>query len=257
MLPDDSVGIMIGDVGGHDLRAAAAMAQTRSMLRALFYDRRTPPSGVLTQLDRTLQATAGIPVTTACLARVEPGETGWLLRWSSAGHLPPLLIGPERETEYLYAEPGLPLGVSTGEPRPDHTRELPRGPCCCSSPTGSWNTRPTPSTRAWPRSPVSPSPTSHGRCRNSCGRWRTVIPETAGTTWRSSLSASPRTARLNPSGAGRHRPPEPSRGRTSPPPERACSGLRPLAVVGPVLAACLLLPAPLRGHARLPRVVRP
>ncbi|WP_078621386.1 PP2C family protein-serine/threonine phosphatase [Streptomyces sp. NRRL WC-3626] len=127
VLPDDSVGVMIGDVGGHDLRAAAAMAQARSMLRALFYDRRTPPSGVLTQLDRTLHATADIPVTTACLARVEPGESGWVLRWSSAGHLPPLLIGPELETEYLYAEPGLPLGVSTGEPRPDHTRELPAG----------------------------------------------------------------------------------------------------------------------------------
>lgn len=127
VLPDDSVGVMIGDVGGHDLRAAAAMAQARSMLRALFYDRRTPPSGVLTQLDRTLHATADIPVTTACLARVEPGESGWVLRWSSAGHLPPLLIGPELETEYLYAEPGLPLGVSTGEPRPDHTRELPPG----------------------------------------------------------------------------------------------------------------------------------
>ncbi|TQL24574.1 PP2C family protein-serine/threonine phosphatase [Streptomyces sp. SLBN-134] len=127
VLPDGSVGVMIGDVGGHDLRAAAAMAQARSMLRALFYDRRTPPSEVLTQLDHTLHATTDIPVTTACLARVEPGESGWVLRWSTAGHFPPLLIGPGAETEYLYAEPGLPLGVSTGEHRPDHTRPLPPG----------------------------------------------------------------------------------------------------------------------------------
>ncbi|WP_345575052.1 GAF domain-containing SpoIIE family protein phosphatase [Streptomyces prasinosporus] len=127
VLPDNTVGVMIGDVGGHDLHAAAAMARTHSMLRALLYDRRTPPSGVLTQLDRTLQATTDIPVTTACLARIEPAESGWLLRWSTAGHFPPLLIGPDAETEYLYAEPGLPLGVNTGEQRPDHTRPLPAG----------------------------------------------------------------------------------------------------------------------------------
>ncbi|MFE0403390.1 MULTISPECIES: PP2C family protein-serine/threonine phosphatase [Streptomyces] len=127
VLPDDAVGIMIGDVGGHDLYAAAAMAQTHSMLRALLYDRRTPPSEILAQLDRTLHATADVPVTTACLARIEPDPSGWVLRWSTAGHFPPLLISPDLETEYLHAEPGLPLGVSTGEHRPDHTRSLPAG----------------------------------------------------------------------------------------------------------------------------------
>ncbi|MFF5678849.1 PP2C family protein-serine/threonine phosphatase [Streptomyces althioticus] len=127
VLPDDSVGVAIGDVGGHDLDAAAAMARIHSMLRALLYDRRTPPSEVLVQLDRTLQATADIPVTTVCLARIEPHETGWVLRWSTAGHFPPLLITPDLETEYLDAEPGVPLAVSTGIARPDHTHELPAG----------------------------------------------------------------------------------------------------------------------------------
>lgn len=65
---------MIGDVVGHDMRAAAAMAQTRSMLRALLFDRFTPPSSVLTQLDRTLNAITDLPVTTACLARMEQAE---------------------------------------------------------------------------------------------------------------------------------------------------------------------------------------
>ncbi|MFF9331263.1 PP2C family protein-serine/threonine phosphatase [Streptomyces albogriseolus] len=127
VLPDDTVGVAIGDVAGHDLDAAAAMARIHSMLRALHYDRRTPPSQVLVQLDRTLQATADIPVTTVCLARVEPHETGWVLRWSTAGHFPPLLITPDLETAYLDAEPGVPLGVSTGIERPDHTRELSAG----------------------------------------------------------------------------------------------------------------------------------
>ncbi|MFC9113474.1 MULTISPECIES: PP2C family protein-serine/threonine phosphatase [Streptomyces] len=127
VLPDDAVGVMIGDVAGHDLYAAAAMARINSMLRALLYDLRNPPSQVLGQLDRTLLTTTDIPVTTVCLARIEPQETGWVLRWSTAGHFPPLLIGPDLETEYLEAEPGLPLGVSTGMERPDHTHPLPAG----------------------------------------------------------------------------------------------------------------------------------
>lgn len=126
-LPDDACAIVIGDVVGHDLHAAAAMAQTRSMLRAVLFDRLTPPSAVLQQLDRTLLAVTDLPVATVCLARIEPGDGGYTLRWSTAGHLPPLLITPGHQAEYLHAEPGLPLGVSTGQHRPDHTRPLPGG----------------------------------------------------------------------------------------------------------------------------------
>ncbi|MFF3689786.1 PP2C family protein-serine/threonine phosphatase [Streptomyces sp. NPDC002187] len=127
LLPDRACAAVIGDVGGHDLRAAAAMAQTRNMLRALLYDRRTPPSAVLTQLDHTLHAITNNPVTTACLARIEPKGSAWTLHWSTAGHLPPLLITPGRAPEYLHAEPGIPLGVDAHQPRPDHTRPLSAG----------------------------------------------------------------------------------------------------------------------------------
>lgn len=126
-LPDDACAAVIGDVVGHDLHAAAAMAQTRSMLRALLFDRLTPPSAILTQLDHTLHAITDLPVATACLARIERDDGGYTLHWSTAGHLPPLLITPDRRAEYLHAEPGLPLGVSTEQHRPDHTRSLPAG----------------------------------------------------------------------------------------------------------------------------------
>ncbi|MFP8959689.1 PP2C family protein-serine/threonine phosphatase [Streptomyces nanhaiensis] len=127
LLPDRSCAAVIGDVVGHDLKAAASMAQTRNMLRALLYDRRTPPSLVLSQLDRTLHAITESSVTTACLARIEPEGDGWCLHWSSAGHLPPLVITPDRRTVYLHADPGVPLGVDTRQPRPDHTHPLPGG----------------------------------------------------------------------------------------------------------------------------------
>ncbi|MFJ6636776.1 PP2C family protein-serine/threonine phosphatase [Streptomyces sp. NPDC091376] len=127
LLPDNACAAVIGDVVGHDLHAAAAMAQTRSMLRALLFDRLTPPSSVLNQLDRTLHAITDLPVATACLARIEPADDGWRLHWSTAGHLPPLQITPDRRTEYLHAEPGLPLAVSPGLHRPDHTHPLSAG----------------------------------------------------------------------------------------------------------------------------------
>ncbi|MFJ2592343.1 PP2C family protein-serine/threonine phosphatase [Streptomyces erythrochromogenes] len=123
-LPDGALALVIGDVGGHDLKAAAAMAQTRNMLRALLYDRRTPPSAILTQLDRTLQAITDTPITTAFLARIEPADAGWTLHWSTAGHPPPLMIGSDGTARYLHAEPGLPLGVDPDVPRPDHKHPL-------------------------------------------------------------------------------------------------------------------------------------
>jgi hypothetical protein len=126
-LPGDAVGAVIGDVAGHDLRAAAAMLQIRYMLNALLYDRRTPPSAVLTALDRALCSIIESPVTTACLARIEPSGHAWRLHWSSAGHLPPLLLTPDSPARYLYAEPGLPLGVDPGQPRSDATHPLPAG----------------------------------------------------------------------------------------------------------------------------------
>nr|WP_310437228.1 SpoIIE family protein phosphatase [Streptomyces sp. 3330] len=126
-LPDNACAAVIGDVVGHDLYSAAAMAQIRSMLRALLYDRLTPPSAVLHQLDRTLEAITDLPVTTVCLARIEKAKQGWTLHWSTAGHLSPLLIDPDGEARYLRGEPGLPLAVSTEEPRSDHSHALPAG----------------------------------------------------------------------------------------------------------------------------------
>ncbi|MFD9983421.1 SpoIIE family protein phosphatase [Streptomyces massasporeus] len=126
-LPDDVVAVVIGDVVGHDLHAAAAMASTRNMLRALLFDRESSPGAVLARLDHTLQAVTPNPVTTTALARIEPEGPGWRLRWSTAGHVPPLLITSEHRVEVLTAEPGLPLGVDPDEPRPDHSRFLPPG----------------------------------------------------------------------------------------------------------------------------------
>lgn len=126
-LPDGAVGAVIGDVAGHDLHAAAAMAQIRNMLRALLFDRRAAPSAVLAALDRTLHAITQHPVTTACVARIEPCDRGWKLNCSSAGHPPPLLLTASGAAEYLRVDPGVPLGVDLAQTRSDDTRLLPAG----------------------------------------------------------------------------------------------------------------------------------
>ncbi|GLW01915.1 GAF domain-containing SpoIIE family protein phosphatase [Streptomyces lavendulae] len=126
-LPDGSVALVIGDVVGHDLNAAAAMASTRNMLRSLLFELGRPPSAVLTQLDRTLQAITDNPVTTTGLAHIERAGDAWRMIWSTAGHVPPLLITPGGRPHYLFAEPGLPLNVDSEQSRPDHTLPLPPG----------------------------------------------------------------------------------------------------------------------------------
>lgn len=126
-LPDDACAVVIGDVGGHSLQAAAEMAQARSMLRALLYERNGAPGTVLTQLDRTLQAITDTPLTTACAARLRPARTGWDLHWNTAGHLAPLLLAPGAPGQYLDAEPGPPLCADYTAARPSHHRRLPGG----------------------------------------------------------------------------------------------------------------------------------
>ena len=79
--------------------AAAAMGQIRSILRGIAYDRPESPAQVLTRVDGVLTGLHVGTLATALVARVDQtpeqaaaGLRG--LRWSSAGHLPPLLLTP-------------------------------------------------------------------------------------------------------------------------------------------------------------------
>ncbi|MER6983078.1 PP2C family protein-serine/threonine phosphatase [Streptomyces carpinensis] len=125
LLPDGACAAVIGDVVGHDLRAAADMAQMRNMLRPLYYDCQTSPSASLSRLDHIIQALEDAPVATALLARLEPADGAWQLHWSSAGHPPPLLLLPDGRVRYLETDPGLPLGVVADLPRPDCRQAIP------------------------------------------------------------------------------------------------------------------------------------
>ena len=116
--PDGSLDLVIGDAIGHDTRAAVRMAELRHTLRTLALDRAAGPAEVLQRLDRALR-TLGADAGATCLhARLGPPDGDGLrqLTWSSAGHLPPVLVSGGR-AELLDRAPDLMLGVAADSPR--------------------------------------------------------------------------------------------------------------------------------------------
>jgi light-regulated signal transduction histidine kinase (bacteriophytochrome) len=122
--PDGSTVLVIGDVVGHDVQAAACMAQLRGLLRGIAFDSGASPARVLSRLDAAIEGLGLGAMATVLVARLEPADDGARLRWSSAGHLPPLVTGPDGAARALTAgRAGLLLGVDAGAPRTD-TEEL-------------------------------------------------------------------------------------------------------------------------------------
>jgi sigma-B regulation protein RsbU (phosphoserine phosphatase) len=127
--PDGATVAVIGDVVGHDVDAAASMGQIRSMVRATAYGRSDSPAEVLTRVDTVLSGLHVGTLATALVARIEQPEAQRrqglrTLRWSSAGHLPPLLLHPDGTVELLATAPERLLGTGTPCPRSDHTAQL-------------------------------------------------------------------------------------------------------------------------------------
>jgi anti-sigma regulatory factor (Ser/Thr protein kinase)/putative methionine-R-sulfoxide reductase with GAF domain len=100
------VGLVIGDVVGHGLRAAALMGQLRTALHA-YAEEGHGPSLTLELVDRFVQSLGEYAMATASYAIFDP-ETS-RLRIATAGHPPPIVIS-ERGARVLEVTPGAPLG---------------------------------------------------------------------------------------------------------------------------------------------------
>ncbi|MEU1616614.1 SpoIIE family protein phosphatase [Streptomyces sp. NPDC005722] len=125
-LADGATALAIGDVVGHDLDAAGGMAQVRNMLRAFAWSHPESPSDVVTQLDQAVMHIAEVPMATVLLARLTSGDDGlWRLRWTNAGHPPPLLVDHDGRTRFLTDGHGILLGTGTTRPREDAVVTLP------------------------------------------------------------------------------------------------------------------------------------
>lgn len=98
----DVVGVVIGDVVGHDVEAAAAMGQLRSVVRSYTFDI-TSPGPVLERVD---QLVTGMRIPRSAglvLSTLTRSGAGWRLEYSRAGHLPVLHVRDRRATQLLDA----------------------------------------------------------------------------------------------------------------------------------------------------------
>ncbi|PRX99705.1 SpoIIE family protein phosphatase [Allonocardiopsis opalescens] len=125
MLPDGATTLVIGDVVGHDLQAAAHMAEVRTLLRAFAWDHEEPPSMIIGRLDQALLNISRVPMVTLVFARVEGEPDGpRRLRWSNAGHPPPLVVGWDGQTRFLDGEQDALLGTGVPLQRVDTVTPL-------------------------------------------------------------------------------------------------------------------------------------
>ncbi|MGW7257684.1 SpoIIE family protein phosphatase [Streptomyces sp. NPDC054834] len=135
-LPDGRTALVVGDVVGHGLGAAATMGQLSMEARALL-SAGLAPDEVLEHLDETVtlldDAESGLAAgysalgSTCCIALYDPVSHHVAL--SSAGHLPPILVSPDGHAGPLPVRPhpGLGAEFALREPFGVHTFGAPPG----------------------------------------------------------------------------------------------------------------------------------
>ncbi|MFB7505804.1 SpoIIE family protein phosphatase [Streptomyces broussonetiae] len=104
----DAIALVIGDVQGHGVQAAATMGQLRSAVRAFALGDR-PPDEVMSGTNRLLIDLDPGQFASCCYLRLDPA-TG-RARVARAGHPPPLLRSPDGRTRLLDIPGGVVLGV--------------------------------------------------------------------------------------------------------------------------------------------------
>ncbi|MFC5637103.1 SpoIIE family protein phosphatase [Streptomyces bullii] len=102
------VALVIGDVEGHSVGAAAVMGQLRSAVHAFAASER-PPQEVISHTNRLLTELEADAFATCCYVELDP-RTGRALA-VRAGHPPPLLRHPDGRAEPLDLVGGVMLGV--------------------------------------------------------------------------------------------------------------------------------------------------
>lgn len=124
------VTLIIGDVVGHNIEAAAQMGHLRSILRGFVADRHEDPAMLLTRLDRANLLLDAATMATAVVLQVEPSaEPGVPARitWSSAGHPSPVVVDAAGNAREVTGTSDLLLGVSAEAPRRNHTEFIEPG----------------------------------------------------------------------------------------------------------------------------------
>ena len=123
-LDGGTVGVAMGDVVGHGIGAASLMGQLRHAMRAYAIEGHSP-AGVLDRLAKLVRGLDGGQMATLLYLVMEPGDG--TVRFANAGHVPPLVIGPEGDAHYLESAHNPPLGVFESPEHIETTMELTPG----------------------------------------------------------------------------------------------------------------------------------
>jgi PAS domain S-box-containing protein len=123
-LADGRIGLVIGDVAGHNIASASTMGQIRSLLRAYAIDGPDPGRA----LQRTNAAVARLlpdALASVVYAVLDPATGD--LAYANAGHPPPIITTNAGQTEYLDDTAGVMLGACTTASFTTGHRRLPPG----------------------------------------------------------------------------------------------------------------------------------
>ena len=119
-LPDGRIGVAIGDVAGHGLRAAALMGQLRNSLRAYALEGHSP-AAVVQRLNRIVRDLEQGWMATVFYAVLSADEN--VVTFANAGHVPPLVIDADGG-RFVEDGRGPPLGIGEDDEHGEHTTEM-------------------------------------------------------------------------------------------------------------------------------------
>ncbi len=126
-LPGGSVGLLIGDVAGHGVEAAAQTALVTTLLRAFAPETPQEPATVMQRVNQAVTLDRQFRSFVTMFYGVYSPETGEL-RYCNAGHEPPLLLKQSGEIEAM-ASTGLVVGVDKNAEQTEKTTRLCAGDC--------------------------------------------------------------------------------------------------------------------------------
>jgi anti-sigma regulatory factor (Ser/Thr protein kinase)/putative methionine-R-sulfoxide reductase with GAF domain len=122
-LPRGRVGVVIGDVVGHGIGAAALMGRLRTALHSYAIEGHGP-GRTLELVDRFVQSLNESAMATAAYAVFDTYTSA--LQYATAGHLPPLVIS-DSDVRMLEVTPAPPLGAFPYGRCPEHELSLGSG----------------------------------------------------------------------------------------------------------------------------------
>ncbi len=118
------IGLLVGDVEGHNARAVGGMSMVRTAIRAFAHEG-YGPAAILGRVNRLITDLDPDLLATCCFAELDP--VAGTARIARAGHPSPVLSLVDGSAATIQLPAGLPLGVDPGETYRSVLSPLPEG----------------------------------------------------------------------------------------------------------------------------------